>query len=375
MSLVSANNVGVIEGTITMPLVGVWVADLVLDQIDGLGFSAGTQVTIASGDFQLVGVVAPNRTGDFLDAMHVRVLGGGGGMAKTATPKSYAQPGAYVRDVLNGLCATGGETLSSTVDATFTATNLTAWSVLEMPISQALQLLIDFVSPGLNWRILADGTLWVGSESWPSSSAAYDLLTQDPTHGQYDLGVESPVIVPGVSLDGVGNVDRVEHRISSDSIRTHVWTAGSTPDRGFKSAVQSIALGALPGIDYLTLYDARVVAQASDGSRVDLQPLDPRLPGYGGVPLKLGLPSAVAKVSAGAIVRLGWDRGNPARPYACLFDGGATTVELQLSATTVKINNGTLGAARQTDQVTGTAGPYPIASGQIAGGSTSVLVG
>jgi hypothetical protein len=328
MSLVTINGVNVIGGSIMMPLVGVWTADLVIDAVEG--FAAGTHVTIESGSFSLSGTVAPDRTGDFLDAVHVRVLGGAGGMATLAMPKSYTQPGAFVRDVLNGLCRDAGETLSSTASASFTGTNLTAWAVVEMPVSQALQCLIDFVAPGLNWRILANGELWVGSETWPNSSASFELLEQDPTQGQYDLGVESPSITPGVSLEGVGNVDRVEHHIGENTIRSHVWTVGADPDRGFKSAVQALAIQALPGIDYLTFYDARVVSQSADGATLDLQPLDPRLPGFGSVPLKLGIPATVAKFATGKIVRLGWDRGNPARPYACLFDGGETLTSLEL---------------------------------------------
>jgi len=77
MALVSANDVAVLNGTIMMPLIGVWVADFVLDQPDGTGFDAGTKVTIASENgFELKGTVAPNRTGDYLDAVHVRILGG-----------------------------------------------------------------------------------------------------------------------------------------------------------------------------------------------------------------------------------------------------------------------------------------------------------
>ncbi len=331
MSLVTANGVTVLGGSILMPLVGVWTADLVVDGADSL--AAGDSVTLEADGFELKGTIAPERAGEFLDATHVRVLGGAGGLAKTAQPRSYAQPGAYVRDVLNGLAQDSGESLAATADATFLATNLVAWAVMAVPVSQALNALLQVVAPTLSWRILPDGKLWIGSESWTSSSVEFEIIEQDPTHGQFELGVESPSIVPGVELADVGKVSRVEHTIDENGVRSHVWILGAQVDRGIKAAVASLVKQALPGIDYFTLYDARVVTQSADGATVDLQPLDKRLPGFGRVPLKLGIPGAVAKFEAGVIVRLGWDRGNPSLPYACLFDGGATLTTLEIAGT------------------------------------------
>jgi hypothetical protein len=327
MSLVTANGVSVLGGSILMPLVGVWTADLVVDRADSL--TAGASVSIEADGFTLKGTIAPERAGEFLDATHVRVIGGKGGLAKTAQPRSYAQPGAYVRDVLNGLAQDSGETFATTTDAAFLATNLVAWAVMAVPVSQAMATLLQVVAPDLSWRILPDGTLWIGSESWTSSGVQFEILEQDPTHGQYELGVESPSIAPGVELADVGKVSRVEHRIGDDGVRSHVWT--SDTDRGIKSAVASLVKQAIPGIDYFALYDARVVTQSADGATVDLQPLDKRLPGFGRVRLKLGIPATVAKFAPGAIVRLGWDRGNPSLPFACLFDGGATLTTLEIA--------------------------------------------
>ncbi len=74
MSLVTANGVTVIGGSIMMPLRGVWSADLVIDQPDGSGFDAGTAVAIKCADgIELDGTVVPDRTGSFLDAVHVRL--------------------------------------------------------------------------------------------------------------------------------------------------------------------------------------------------------------------------------------------------------------------------------------------------------------
>lgn len=368
MSLVTANNVPVISGSVSMPLEGVWSADLVLDQPDGSGFAAGTAVSIAAGGLALSGVVAPDRTGSFLDAVHVRILGGKGGLSQLATPRAYVQPGAYVRDVLSGLLGAAGETLSATADAGFQSTNLLAWSVFRVPVSQALEALIRVVAPTLHWRVLSDGTVWVGAESWPVTSYAFDLMAHDPTQQTYELGVEAPAIVPGVSIADLGRVSRVEHLIESDSLRTRVYVADD--DRSIKAAVYSLARQAVSGVDYFALYDAKVITQA--GNALDLQPLDSRLPGFGSVPLRIGIPGVTATVQPGCVVRLGWDRGDPQRPFCCLFDASATALSLSLSASSITLNNGTLPVARQTDTVTGQAGPYPLSGGIVAGGNATV---
>ncbi len=266
MSLLTVNDANVIAGTIEAPLRGVWTADLVIDQPDGSGFSAGTSVTIKAQDgIELVGTVAPDRSGDFLDAVHVRVLGGAGGMGANITAKGYTTPGAFVRDVLNGIAQDAGETLSSDILQSLLTTNLEAWNTLAIPASQNLVALLNIVAPNADWRILAD------------------------------------------------------------------LAAG---ERGIREAIAKMVRQEIAGIDYFTLYDAKVVSQSTDGATVDLQPGDPRLPGMSKVPLRLGLPGTVAKFAPGQFVRLGWDRGNPSLPYACLFQGGETVSRISVAGDT-----------------------------------------
>lgn len=333
MSLVTINDVGVLSGTIESPLVGVWTADLVIDQPDGSGFDAGTQVTIKAADgVQLVGVVAADRAGDFLDTVHVRVLGGAGGMGSLVSKRAYNTPSAFVRDVLNGIVQDVGETLSSNIATGLLATDLSAWNTFAVPASQALVSLLAIVAPNADWRIQADGKLWMGDETWPTAAVEYDLTNHDPAQATYELGITSPSFMAGVAIDGVGKVARVQHVIDADHIRARVWTDLDS-ERGIRAAVSRMVRQELSGIDYFTLYDAKVVSQSADGATVDVQPGDPRLPGMSKVPLRLGLPGCVAKFSPGQYVRIGWDRGSPQLPYACLFQGGESVTNIQLAGT------------------------------------------
>lgn len=334
MSLIKANSVPVLSGTIALPLVGVWTADLVLDQVDGTGFDAGTRVTIKAEDgVELTGTVSPDRSGTFLDSVHVRVVGGAAGMPTVVQPRAYVQPGAYVRDVLNGIATDSGETLSTTISASLLNTNLTAWAVMSVPAVQALLALIDIIAPSAHWRILNDGKLWVGEETWTTATPEYVELSANPSEGVFDLGVDSPSIVPGCTIDGIGKIGRVEHTIEAGKIRTRVLVYMGAEERGIRGAVAAMVRQEISGIDYYTFYDAKVQSQSDDGSTVDLQPVDTRLPGMSRVPLRWGLPGVVAKFAPGTMMRLGWDRGNPQYPYACLSQGGETVTQIQIAGT------------------------------------------
>jgi hypothetical protein len=88
----------------------------------------------------------------------------------------------------------------------------------------------------------------------------------------------------------------------------------------------------MAGVDFFALYDAKVVSQSADGATVDIQPVDSRLAGMQRVPLRLGLPGCTVKFAPGAIVRLGWDRGNPEFPYTCLFNGGESLISVAIGS-------------------------------------------
>lgn len=136
-----------------------------------------------------------------------------------------------------------------------------------------------------------------------------------------------------------------------------------------------------PTIDLYAYYPAKVVGQSSDGTTVDVQPDSARLPGM--TALRLRLPpgyAAKVDVSQGPRVMIGWEEGDPSRPFATpawdpstavlsvTVTGGAVHVHAGLGQNVevdtgvggmVVLQGGALPVARQTD----TAGPYPIVGG------------
>lgn len=118
------------------------------------------------------------------------------------------------------------------------------------------------------------------------------------------------------------------------------------PADRLKRALGQFVKTVMARVDYLALYQCKVVSQNSDGS-LELQPLAPtKLASFSHVPIRYGLPGATITVNAGAQVLLGWFNGDPAMPYAALWAPGPSSGS---DLNSLNIANGTQGAARNND--------------------------
>jgi hypothetical protein len=101
--------------------------------------------------------------------------------------------------------------------------------------------------------------------------------------------------------------------------------------------------GRPPLYDRLAMYKASVVNCAADGSTCDVRPEDKRISPEKLVRVRVGVPGVQAVVAPGAIVLMGWERGDPSRPY-CVpsWESGATVTKLVVNAQAVYLGDGTL---------------------------------
>lgn len=93
------------------------------------------------------------------------------------------------------------------------------------------------------------------------------------------------------------------------------------------------------------LYPCTVEAQAADGA-LDLTPDDDAIRGTGlqAVPIRHGLPGVTVKVKQGARLLVGFETGDPTRPFAALWEPGAIEE--------ISIDGGTKPVCREGDSGT-----------------------
>lgn len=338
----------VLSAHLTIPIRGPWTAEVVLDTATNV---TGSVTLSAQGGLSLRGAVAWGQVNPALQQWEGVIVGGAGGLSRTV---SGAYQYAQLRDPLAALLQQAGETQGD-VAADVLAVSLQHFSMGQWTAAAALEQLAAQASKALgtaiNWRPMSDGRIWIGAETWPTRSLATgeDVLDPAGADRRVTIGAQTPALLPGVALDGVGRVIAVDHWIDAYAVRTWAWTEG-----GYDSAAQfrrmvraalGLDLDAPLQLDRLALYRAEVKARAANGSTVDLQPTNPLIPPIQNVPVRVSIPSATFKIGVGSVCRLGWDDGDPAKPYAVpAFDLGGTLDEMTIAG-------GTKGVARDGDAV------------------------
>lgn len=325
MAMLTANGLGVVTADFVLPISRAWHVDMTVATADVSKLNGAVTLSVNDGALTMKGTAAVEDV--YLDTVRARVVAGAGGLGKAAKPKFYQQ--TTVRIVLMDLLGAAGEALSSTADAGVLATQLAAWTVLRMPVADAVGLLMDEV--GANWRMLADGTLWCGAESWPDSGLTFSLEQADRAHGQLVVALEAPLLMPGVSLGG-DHVSYVETHVDARTVRSTVWLATASSADRLRDPMVAMTRSALPHIDYLAPYRCRVVSQS--GQALDLVPDDARLPaaGFKAVPIRHGLPGVQVQVAPGAFVLLGFMGGDPSKPFCGLWEGGETFTAISIGS-------------------------------------------
>lgn len=223
MATLTVNGISVVRGSIRLPRVGVWHADLKLDSTADL--SGGATIATDDGSFSLAGTVVHH--GNFQGTLSVRLVGGAAGFAKALPPRAWqgVPLSLPLKDILSG----AGEKLSASADAAVLATNLKTWVRLASSAGSALARLLEPVAA--SYRIVPDGSLWVGTDTFPAApSVQFDLMDRYFGEGRVVIASERPFLMPGTTLtltsatsSTAEPVSYVVHDIEPSSIRSEVW--------------------------------------------------------------------------------------------------------------------------------------------------------
>lgn len=223
MALITCAGADVLRLRAHLPKRRAWWAWLDLDTAT----TPSGRVTIAAaGGLSLVGTVK-KPSGAFLDSARIRVVGGAGGLDSIMSPAAFEN--AQLLDPLNAVLGAAGEKLSSTVSPSITGVLLSKWTLMAVSAGISIDALCSAASSQLGqdigWRILEDGAVWLGAETWPAQAMpnGADVLEQDPVAGRFVIGSTTPFLLPGVNLDGVGNIVGVDHWVTHERVRADAW--------------------------------------------------------------------------------------------------------------------------------------------------------
>ena len=99
-----------------------------------------------------------------------------------------------------------------------------------------------------------------------------------------------------------------------------------------KAAWEGLRLLQDPTAAYARLYRAKVVAQTGDENLVDVRPDDHALPDMARIPLRHGVPGLRVQLKLGSYVQVGWEDGEPDKPFAGLWDAEASVEKVSIVA-------------------------------------------
>lgn len=208
-ALLELNGIPVLEGVFRLPRIGVWRAVLALDTADPV---SGPAVLRSDSGLEWRGTL--RRSGVARAVASAEVVGGAGGLATALPAKTYRN--MTVRVALGDLLAEAGERLSPSSASSILDVSLPAYARLAGPASANLS---DLLTPAASWRILPDGTFWVGGERWTPFDAITINAWPDRDEAELDFALD---LVPGSSVDG-RRVSLVQHEVSGMRLRTRVW--------------------------------------------------------------------------------------------------------------------------------------------------------
>lgn len=312
----------VLEGSLNLSLRGPWFSRV---EIDAEVAPVGQATLVLARDdggpaSKFIGTITHSSV--WQGRARAVIVGGAGRISGEIAPSLRArnyEPRPLpikVSTIVEDIASDAGETLTAGVQTALGALAVPRWLRAAGTAASALDALARIL--GLGWRVLGDGTLWIGVETWPLAADVAGLYQQgDDGHPLViEAAQESASMIPGTVVLKQ-RIREVVYSVS-DAARCELYYGPSAVEL-FATAVQS---NELPQV-YRETHAATVRAQNSDDT-IDLEVDDARILRIASVPLRVGIPGARVLVDEKTRVRLVFEDGDPSKPYATSIDADPT---------------------------------------------------
>lgn len=358
----TANGVDVLKACVEEPLEGVWVADVEVDAANLGDVDLTGAITLDLEGVIYQGTALPGRSEVEAGRYMLRMVGGAAGLSTAISARAYEGPN--LATILEDILGAAGETLDA---ASVSLSGIVAprWVRPRGAASEALDELATFA--GVRWRISRGGGVLLeqGSAPFSPTEVEFDRLDLDARPRAMLIAPKGGGLVePGQTVEGRRVMHA--HTILSSKGTRQVLRFEDDRARGLWSRLIGSAVDR--GLSYRALYPATVVRQRSDGT-VDVLPDDEaigaRTGGLTGVTLRSGLAGWKAEVPEGTRLLVGFEAGDPTRPYAALWDRGGEVDRLTFDgggSSVSRVGDSTLSGELYQDTSTSTLYYRPFGS-------------
>jgi len=270
------------------------------------------------------------------------IVGGKGGLNKAVTAQHYYQTPAM--NIVKATLALVGESLATDSTGLSTVINYPRRAV---SASRCLDELCDVL--GLIWRVKLDGTIWLGTYTWPTAKATFVYQrSSNENDAKLMPDVGQPLLEPGTTivLDSSAAATAEEksaqkigvamYMISDSLSKAQVWFVDPladsqiddqlAPDR-MHAGVAALSLQALRGVDWYRSFQGQVVTQRNDGTLdviLDAVKGIGELPAIRGVTVSVPVGGAVRTVRANERCTVIFEAGDFRRPRAVGFESATS---------------------------------------------------
>lgn len=327
MSDATLNGQPVIRADHKQPYSGAWTAEIELDT-DTRPLGAASLVLLGR-TWQGTVIADPADStnalsGDSGGWFRCRIVGGAGGLQKPVTPTEWSQ-GALVQTVLTYILGAGGEVQAATISTDLLGKVLPQWSIATSTVGEALSAFAETL--GVIWRVLDDGTIWLGSPNMqPVTAPDYILTDINPEMGAAEMDLNDSSLAVDQIIDGL-TIRQVIYSWTTDKMRALVTYSPGPVNSLFRLFGMWLARVKL---DNFRAVPGRINSQNSDQT-VQFQPDDSRYSPLRRVAIRTGLPDTEVTIGANSRAVAAWEGASPTAPVLVNF-GTSTATKIKLAA-------------------------------------------